>query len=157
MVDPHIGLISYQQALLQRLIQPSRCKTHPELTVLFDDVPGGKRLTYALMDGLKIKATAVYVMNGTEGKMPYFQVGYAVAEDCRGQGVAQETLRASINEIGAGFRNSIPEFYIEAVVPKSNIASMHIAQKIIGGTPEEITDKESGELSVRYTMLVGGK
>jgi len=127
------------------------------ITVLFDDVPGGKRLTYSLMDGLKIKATAVYVMNGTEGKMPYFQVGYAVAEDCRGQGVAQETLRASINEIGAGFRNSIPEFYIEAVVPKSNIASMHIAQKIIGGTPEEITDKESGELSVRYTMLVGGK
>lgn len=62
------------------------------------------------MDGLKVKATAVYVMNGKEGQRPYFQVGYAVAEDCRGQGVAQETLGASISEMSAGFENIIPEF-----------------------------------------------
>lgn len=157
MVDPHIGLISYQQALLQRLIQPSRCKSHPDLTVLIDDVPDGKRLTYALMDGLKVKGTAVYVMNGKDGDRPYFQVGYAVAEDCRAQGIAQETLRASIAEISSGFKNLIPEFYIEAVVPASNKASLHIARKIIAGTPEDITDKESGEQSVRHTMLVSGK
>lgn len=44
MVDPHVGLVSYQQALLQRLIQPSRSKKHPDLTVLVDDVPNGSGL-----------------------------------------------------------------------------------------------------------------
>jgi len=154
MVDPHIGLISYQQALLQGLIRPDACNIHPSLTVLMDDVPGGKRLTYAYVEGLIVKATAIYVMNGKSGNRPYFQVGYAVAEEFRGQGAAQRVLRMSIDEISACFSKVIPEFYIEAVVSMTNPASLHIAEKIIGGVPEEITDKESGEPALRYTMLV---
>jgi predicted GNAT family acetyltransferase len=155
MVDPYIGLVSYQQALSQGIVHPEPGRIHPELTLLVDDVPGGKRLTYAYADGLTVKATAIYVMNGRSGGKPYFQVGYAVAENFRGQGIAQKVLQLSISEITAGFKKLIPSFYIEAVVSKTNLPSLHIAQKVIGGSPEEITDQESGESALRFTMLVG--
>jgi hypothetical protein len=155
MVDPHIGLLSYQQALLQGAVHPEPGRVHPELTLFVDDVPTGKRLTYALHDGMTVKATAVYVMNGRSEGKPYFQVGYAVAENFRNQGIAQKILRLSIEEMSAGFKKVIPAFYVEAVVSKKNLASLRVAQKVIGGEPEEITDKESGEKAQRYTVLVG--
>jgi hypothetical protein len=155
MVDPHIGLVSYQEALLQGLIHPRPCKVHKELTVLFDDVPDGKRITYALMSGSTVKATVIYALNGSLNGKPYFQVGYAVAEAFRNQGVAKKALRMSIEEITEGFSASIPSFYIEAVVSRSNAASLRLAETVIGGAPEEITDKHSGESALRYTMSVG--
>lgn len=155
MVDPHLGLVSYQQALSQGLLHPKPGSIHSLLTVLMDDVPDGKRITYAYMDGEIVKATIVYVMNGSSDGKPYFQVGYAVAENFRNQGVAQKALQMSIDEMTAGFGRLIPSFFIEAVVSKSNTASLRIAQKIIGGQPDEITDKNSCEAALRYTMLVG--
>lgn len=157
MVDPHLGLVSYQQALLQGLIYPRPCTIHSALTIVVDDVPDGKRMTYAYMDGKVVKATVVYVMNGRSDDKPYFQVGYAVAEEFRNQGVAQKALRMSIEEMTAGFGRLIPSFFIETVISKSNVASLRIAEKIIGGAPEEITDKHSGEIALRYTMLVGSE
>ena len=97
----------------------------------------------------------MYVMNGLSEGKPYFQVGYAVAEDARGRGIAQKILRLSIDEMTAGFKQTIPSFYVEAVVSESNRASKRVAEKVIGGAPEAITDNHSGESAVRYTMTVG--
>lgn len=155
MVDPYHGLVSYQQALLQGLIHPSRCKVHKALTVLLDDVPDGKRITYALVEGTTVKATVVFTPNGLfEGK-PCFQVGYAVAEPLRGQGLGAQVLRMSIEELTEGFRKIIPNFYIEAVVSPSNLASLRIAETVIGGTREQIVDQHSGENAIRFTVAVG--
>ena len=155
MVDPHIGLVSYQAALVQGLIHPIPCKLHRDLTVLFDDAPDGKRITYALMTGSTVKAMVIYTPNGSADEKPYFQVGYAVAKAFRMQGIAKRALQMSLEEITEGFRASIPSFYIEAVVSRSNTASLRIAEAVIGGLPEEIIDQHSGENSLRYTTSVG--
>ena len=155
MVNPHLGLVSYQQALLQGLIHPRRCTVHKTLTVLMDDVPDGKRITYAMAEGTTVKVTVMYAPNGFfEGK-PCFQVGYAVAESFRRQGLAARVLRMSVEELTEGFRNVIPAFYIEAVVSLSNPASLRIAETVIGGTRDQIVDKHSGESAIRFTAAVG--
>lgn len=156
MVDPHDGLVSFQHAFLRGELDTQRGRVHPELFVLLDDTPGGFRLTYALATGKQVSAIAMYVLNGRDEEKPYFQVGYAVAEDARGQGIAQKLLRLSIDEMTAGFKQSFPSFYVEAVVSESNIASKRVAEKVIGGEPEAITDNHSGESAVRYTMTIGG-
>lgn len=155
MVDPHIGLVSYQNALKQRLIQPSRCKLYNDLTVLLDDIQDGKRITYALMSGVTVKAIAIYTPNGSEGGKPCFQVGYAVAEAFRKQGIAKKVLAMSVDELTEGFKSLIPSFLIEAVISPENVASLKIAEVVIGGAPDEIVDKHSGEKALRYTMSVG--
>lgn len=156
MVDPHIGLVSFQQAFARGELDTQRGRIHPQLVMMLDDAGGGFRLTYAVVEGKTVKALAMYVMNGMSEGKPYFQVGYAVAEDARGQGFAQKVVQQSIDEITAGFKGKIPSFYIEAVVSISNLASKRVAEKLIGGEPEELTDNNSGEPAVRYTKLVGG-
>lgn len=155
MVDPHIGLVSYQQALLQGLIQPHLCKVHKALTVLFDDVPDGKRITYALVEGTTVKVTVVFAPNGLFQGKPCFQVGYAVAEPYRRQGLAAKVVRMSIEEFIEGFKKVIPAFYLEAVVSPTNVPSLRIAESVIGGTREQIVDKHSGESAIRFTVAVG--
>lgn len=155
MVDPHLGLLSYQQALMQGSINPHRCTVHKSMTVLVDDVSAGKRITYALAEETTVKAIVVFAFNGFfEGK-PCFQIGYAVAEPFRRQGLATQVVRMSVEEFTEGFRNIIPSYYIEAVVSPSNLASLRIAEAIIGGTREQIVDKHSGESAIRFTVAVG--
>ncbi len=155
MVDPYIGFESYQQAIKDGIIHPQQCKLHKKLTVLFDDVPDGKRITYALTEDKKVKATVIFAPNGFfEGK-PCFQVGYAVDTAFRQQGIAKQTLRMAIEELTHGFRKSIPSFFIEAVVSPSNLASLRIAENIVGGTRDEIVDRLSGEKAIRFTKPVG--
>lgn len=155
MVDPHIGLVSYQQALLQGLIRPRQCTVHKMLTVLMDDVPDGKRITYAMAEGTTVKATVVFAPNGFFEGRPCFQVGYAVAESFRRQGLAARVVKMSVEELTEGFRKVIPAFYIEAVVSPSNPASLRIAESVIGGTREQIVDKHSRESAIRFTVAVG--
>ena len=83
------------------------------------------------------------------------KVGYAVAEPFRKQGLGSRVVRMSVEELTEGFRKVIPAFYIEAVVSPTNLASLRIAETVIGGTREEIVDKHSGESAVRFTLGVG--
>jgi len=154
MVDPHDGLVSYREALSKGLIRPQLGRAHAELTVLLDDAEGEKRLTYALMQDGEVLGIAIYVMNGYEYEKPCFQVGYAVFDKFRNQGVAKELLKMSLDELSSEFKDIFPSFHIEAVVSPSNVASKKVAEAIIGGTPDEITDKHSGENAHRYTKTV---
>lgn len=154
MTDPYLSLISYQEALLNGLIKPQPCKLHSEITLLLDDIPNGKRLTYAYTADSIVKAIAVYVLNGSSGESPYFQVGYAVAEEFRNQGIAKRILEISIDEMKYGFLRIMPTFYIEAVIGMDNLPSQKTAEKVLGGDPEEITDKHSGEPALRYTRHI---
>ena len=155
MVDPYTGFESYQQAIKDGVIHPRPCVLHKKLTVLFDDVPDGKRITYALVDDKKVKATIIFAPNGFfEGK-PCFQIGYAVDKEFRQQGIAKQALRMAIEELTHNFNKSIPSFFIEAIVSPSNLASLHIAENIVGGTRDEIVDRLSSEKAIRFTRQVG--
>lgn len=154
MVDPHAALISYQDALLNGYIQPQQCELFRDMTILIDEINGKQRLTYALVDGLKVKATVTYIENGFLNDKLCFQVGYAVNTEYRNQGIAKDALNKSIAEIQHGFRRVIPAFYIEAIVEIDNVASQKVAARSISGTPDQITDSFSGLPALLYTRYL---
>lgn len=156
MVDPYIGLQSYQRALLRKLIAPSPCEIHPEIVVLRDDAEGKSRLTYALIEEDVVKATVVYVQTEPIKGVLCFDVGYSVADGFRNQGIAARVLEKSIIEMTHGLGCYIKRFYIEAVIGTSNLASQKVATKVL--SPEsarrEVIDSVSGQPAFVYIRLI---
>ncbi|AXK38523.1 N-acetyltransferase [Crenobacter cavernae] len=153
MADPHIGLLSYQQAHLNGKIAPVPCQIYEHLTMLLDDAEGEQRLTYALTENDTVKAIVVYVHSGYHNRIPCFQVGYAVAEPFRNQGIAKDVLEKSIEEMRWDLGRHGP-FYIEAVVGVSNVASQKVAAMVISATHESIIDHTAGQPALSYMHLI---
>jgi hypothetical protein len=152
-VDPTDSLTSFQKALLNGLITPSSCEIHPKLKILLDDANGTPRITYALIEGNEVKGVAVFIpADPVEGK-PCFGVGYAVADEHKMQGVGTKLLKESIEEMQHGFRNSFPEFYVEAIVGVDNMASNKLALKVISDTSQPGNDSYSGKAINQYLNL----
>jgi hypothetical protein len=156
MVDPYIGLQSFQRALLNGLIVPSPCEIYPEISILKDDADEQPRLTYALIDNNTVKATVVYVPAQPIDGVCCFDVGYSVAENFRNQGIATQVLEKSIAEMRRGFGRHMKKFYIEAVIGTSNFASQKVASKVLStdSAPRETIDSVSGQPALVYTRLI---
>jgi RimJ/RimL family protein N-acetyltransferase len=125
------------------------------MTVMMDDANGESRLTYALAGpGNVVKAIAIYISAGFHEGVPCFQLGYAVDESFRKQGIATEVVKKSLDEMRTGFKSHMPRFYVEAVVGKSNEASNRLASKLLSSTPKDGIDEVSGESAFQYFLLV---
>jgi len=156
-VDPHMGFVSYQQALLDGSIRPTPCKSHPELFVMQDEPePGAQRLTYAFNSGTVSKAYAVYTQEDFLNGKPCFGVGYATAEQFRNQGLATEIVMASMKELHQGMARHLrePGFYIEAIVGADNPASQKVASRTLSDSPDSILEDASGLPALHYIKLV---
>lgn len=154
MSDPYVGLVSFQKALSEQSIAPEPCSLYPEISFFHDEPDGEHRLTYALIDKGIVKATVIYLIADPVDGIPCFGVGYAVAEPFRKQGLVGEVLKKTIAEMKNGFKGKIPEFYIEAIVDKLNIASQKVAAKYISSYPESVTDKHSKKPAFQYMKFV---
>ncbi|MDD0979776.1 GNAT family N-acetyltransferase [Pseudomonas shahriarae] len=157
-VDPHIGFVSFQEALRAGTIQLAPCASHPELYVLHDTPkPGVQRLTYALVSGSLAKSYAVYVLAQPLNGKPCFGVGYATDVDYRGQGLATEVVQASMVELQKGMTPKLrsPGFYLEAIIGTDNFASQKVAERTLSKKPKQTTDKESGQPALQYVKLLG--
>ncbi|POU76077.1 N-acetyltransferase [Leclercia sp. LSNIH7] len=154
MVDPSDSLISFQDALANKLITLSSCVVHPEMKVLLDDAEGTPRITYALLDGEKVQGIAIYVPAEPIDGMPCFGLGYAVDEHYRKQGVATKIVQKSMDEMRAGFRKTIPKFYIEAIVGVDNHGSNKVASRLISEKPTACDDTYSGKPAQQYLRFL---
>lgn len=154
MTDPHNGLLSFQQALDEGIIKPTRCNLHPDLAVLQDSADGVPRLTYALIENGLVKATVVGVMAEPIEGTPCFALGYAVAEQFRNKGLAKEVLQKVIEEISNGFKKHMKEVYIETIVGADNTASQKLSVRFISDSPKSITDVYSGLPAFQYVKLL---
>lgn len=84
-----------------------------------------------------------------------FNVGWAVPEEFRGQGRTGEAFIAAIKELRHGIRPSgITAFWVEAVVGTDNIASQHVAEKIISAPVSRDTDCFAGVPIVQYLRRI---
>lgn len=156
-VDPYIGFVSYQKALLDGSIRPTPCESHPELFVMHDEPePGVQRLTYAFNSGTVSKAYAVYIQADFLDGKPCFGVGYATAEHFRNQGLATEIVTASMKELHQGMSRHLrePGFYVEAIIGTDNTASQKVASRTLSNSPDSIEDDESGLPALHYVKLV---
>jgi hypothetical protein len=119
--NPMDGLVSLQGALRNGDVQFQRCELHPDLRVLLDSPTGEFRLTYALVTDNRVQATVVFAQAEPIGGVPCFGIGYAVAEQFRGNGLATSTVRKAIEELRHGLsRTGARRYYIEAIVATTN-------------------------------------
>lgn len=160
MANPFLALASFQQAYLSGDIKPLRCKGHDELHVFQDTPePGVLRLTYALItQSGKVRGYTIFIPAEPIEGCPCFGVGYAVAEDERGKGIAQAMLESSIQELRNGIRpglaGQVPGFHVEALVGVDNIASNKVASNVLNDAPEQTTEDISGESAMHYKRFV---
>lgn len=149
MTDPTAALVSFQEALSTGGLRLERGRVDPTVYLHVDQAQGMPRFTYVHLDGKTVTAFVSFVPNGTFEGHPNFAAGYAVPEPFRNQGKAKATLAAGIAEMQNGFRGH-PPFYVEAVVSEKNVASLKVAEAVLGGEAERIKDSHSGEPAVRF-------
>lgn len=155
LTNPMDGLVSLQRALRRGDVRLEPCQLHPELQVLLDRPNGEMRLTYAVIDHGRVRATVVFAEAERVDGVPCFGIGYAVAEPFRRHGLATATVTKSIEELRHGLRRVSPNpFYIEAIVATSNEASNRLSQRVISDTPAPGTDSISGEPVLQYLKRV---
>jgi ribosomal protein S18 acetylase RimI-like enzyme len=155
MADPHLGMVSFQQALQQGILKLGKVSTYPNLYAHLDvPAPGVKRLTYVRLDNAlrTVKAFVACIMNGTVDGHPCVSLGYAVPEELRNQGFAkqivEDVVQDTIAQVG---RMGAKAVYIEAIVDVENVASQRVAEAVLAVERESITDGESGRPAYRYT------
>ena len=157
-VDPHIGFVSFQEAVRTGIIQLAKCTTHPDLYIFHDTPePGVQRLTYALVTETLAKAYAVYVLAEPLKGKPCFGVGYATDVEYRGKGLATEVVQASMADLQKNMTSKLrsPGFYVEAIIGADNLASQAVAARTLSDKPKQTKDKESGQPALQYVKLLG--
>lgn len=155
MVDPSTAMESLQKALKQSL-SLERCVIATNLRMIKDQHGNAHRFSYALIEDKILQAYCAFVTTDPIDGILCFNIGYAVPERFRNQGLATKTLEDSIRELSAGLkRANIPQFYIEAIVGKDNVASQKVAERVLTASPKEVVDQTSGEPAFAYHRLIG--
>jgi len=120
------------------------------------DQPAGKpRFTYAKIEKGKVLSISLFVHVDAVDRVPCFQIGYAVVESKRQQGMASEIVAKGIEEMVNGFKKrGSGKFYVEAIVAESNAPSNKVARRSLSGAPKPCVDAFSAEPSMQYLRLV---
>ncbi|GFM85883.1 hypothetical protein PSCICO_12820 [Pseudomonas cichorii] len=153
MADPLQALISFQQDVRRRLpVVPT--ERYRGTYVIRDELNEKVRYTYLKIEHGRVKAIAMFVTVGLVEGIPCFQMGYAVPVTYRNRGWATQIIKEGIDELQRGFSaHGHGDFYVEAVVGMDNIASQHVAQKVLGQS-SPITDGPSGQSALAYMKRI---
>ncbi|MEQ6335120.1 hypothetical protein [Sphingobium sp. MK2] len=147
---------TFEPALKAGELQVQRGTVHPDLLIHMDMPAGQMRITYAQMRGNSVSAIAIIIPAEHEKGLPVFQIGYAVPQHLRKQGIGKAIATAAIDEFTVGMaRNGVVHFYLEAIVGVKNTGSQKVAAAVIGGETKEIFDENSGEAAFQYIVEIG--
>ena len=153
MTDPTNALQSLQEYLDS--LEVERCELDQDLYVVMERLTGTPRFTYFRLDGRTVTAMAMLAVGEPFPDGPCFELGYAVPEDRRGQGLAKSTVQAAIAELKNGLGRAISTpFYVHAVVGVDNVASQRVAEAAVSSTPKPITDAFSGLPALQYLKKI---
>lgn len=158
MADPHIGMVSFQDALRKGSLKLGPVAGHADLFSHFDmPAPGEGRLTFVRLadDRRTVRAFLSCLWNGEVEGCPCMAVGYAVPMDLRNQGLAKRILQDVISEQAAqAGKRGLSAIYVEAVIDAGNIPSQRVAEAVLKVERESLTDEASGRPAYRYTKRV---
>jgi hypothetical protein len=151
MTDPMDALSSFQEALREGEIFPKKGELHSDLLVLVDQPRDVPRFTYALTQGGRVIAAAIFVLADPIDGSPCFNAGYAVDAAFRSKGYGKSVVQKAFDELTNGFkRANMPHLHVEAIVSTANEPSKKLAQSLFSRTPVECTDGESGQPALQY-------
>jgi RimJ/RimL family protein N-acetyltransferase len=158
MIDPMGALVQFQEAFKANRIPVQRGRRDASLLLAYDEPHDTPRFSYMRAMGKTLIALVMFARNGSEEGYPVFNVGYAVANDYRGRGLAKSTLVAGLAELSTGLAGAgIPIIHIEAVISPQNIASHAVARAVFDGAPTSIIDSVSGAPALLYTRIVDSR
>lgn len=151
--NPHDAMQSLEKAIASGEVRLQKGTVDPTLWMTVDKPNGEMRLTYVRLEGSKVVALVMAVECEPFESKVCFNIGYAVAETCRGKGYAKEIVKAAIAEMQKGFGGAgMTEFYLEAIVGEDNLASMRVAEQVISSTFSSKPDGFSG-IPIRQYLL----
>ncbi|THJ45096.1 GNAT family N-acetyltransferase [Aeromonas veronii] len=156
MTDPHNALVSFQAAISSGSIHPHPCPRHEGLFLYVDGPCARPRTTFAMIDHQHtVKALVTGVCDRYVDAIPGFNLGYAVAEPFRRQGVATDILLKAIGEMQfLAAKAHQDQLYVLAVVGVDNLASQAVASRCICESPVLTTDGLSGLPAFLYQRLL---
>jgi hypothetical protein len=132
-----------------------QCEIHKDLWLTVDQAGDRIRMTYISLNGRQAQAIVMLVQAEPVEDVPCFQLGYAVFEHLRGQGLGTRTVAKALDEMKNGFsRGRMKRFYIEAVVSITNDPSNRLARRLLSDSPVSIIDSISGEPALQYLRLI---
>lgn len=155
MSDPHIGMVSFQNALDNGELSPGPVRGYQHLYSYIDQPdPETVRLTYVRLnpERSKVQSFVCCIRNGFVKGHPVVAVGYAVPEALRNQGHAKRILADVVqDQVSQAGKNGIRELYVEAIIDITNIASQRVAGTILTGSRDQLEEGASGLPAVRFT------
>lgn len=155
MTDPTPAMVSFEQALRVGEVRPQRCDLDRDLYVYTDNMHGMRRWAYVRLDGATVTAFVNAALAEPFEGSPCFQLGCAVPERFRRQGLATSTLKSAIAELRHGFgRAGLKTFYVEGIVHVDNIASRRASERAICADPIAVTDGLTGLPALQYLLRV---
>lgn len=138
----------FVSAFENKLINVEPCKLFNDVFVHIDIPNQTPRFTYVMFDSLnskKVIAQSVIVFAGmVEGDKKKWQIGWCVDEDHRQKGIGYDLASKALQEFSYNLKKDLEGDYMEANVDEGNIASIRIAEKLIGGE-EILARKEPGK------------
>jgi hypothetical protein len=155
MTDPMDSLNAMQSALNEGIIRLQSCELYPEIGILLDQPNGFYRYSYVQLNGQQVEAIALIVMTESIDTVPCFQIGYAVIESMRRKGLGKSIIKKALTDFKNGMqRNSIKEYYIEALISTKNKASNIIASRLLSNKPVKCKDEITNESAYQYLLKV---
>lgn len=149
------ALVQFQEAFEAGYIPVQAGRLDPTIFVAPDRPNGRPRFNYMRAQGERLTALVMFAQDGLEDGYPVFNIGYAVDDDYRGQGLAKSTLVAALAELSEGLAGAnISVIHVEAVISPENLISQAVARAIFDAEPTPITDSVSGEPALHYSRTV---
>ena len=140
-------------AFEKKLIDVRPCKLFDDVFLHMDTPNQMPRFTYVMFDSLnrnKIIAQSVIVLaTMTPDNIRKWHIGWYVDEDHRKEGIGYKLASNALQDFSQYLKKDLEGDYIEANVDEGNIASIKIAEKLIGNE-EILIGKESGKKSYSF-------
>lgn len=149
------ALTGFNAALKTGAIEVRPTRTDPKIFVHADTPDGTPRLSYVRMKGSHATAIAVIVVTEPLDGLPAIHIGCAVREDQRGKGIGRHVLSVALEDFRTNMApKGMTDYWIESLVEADNAASAAMTARVLGIEPEEVTDDETGEPSLRFLKRI---
>lgn len=144
------GLRQIAVAIKNNSISLQQGRISEDIYAHADKPNGNLRLTYVMFSPTvqnQVIARCVILLDRNEGKIPIWQIDWAVLDQYRNQGFGLAIAAKSLIEFTNGMKGKLAHGYaIEAVVDQGNEASLNIARSVLGG--EKVLPGKGGNRKV---------
>lgn len=152
------AFIKFIKVFESKAIQISSCTLFDDVYVYVDFPNKSPRFTYVMLEpqSHRVIAQCIIIFCSMDRKnRKKWQIGWYVAQDYREKGIAHELSDKALREFIYQLKPKLIGDYIEANVDEHNIASIKIANTLIGNC-SELFDPKSNKKVYNFSKQIKG-